>query len=83
MESAIPNHPKLPQVRSTLGRLYAERGSFEAAEPLLAGAYRTLADERGIGDAGTQAAVAALTQLYDAWGRSEDAEQYRALLAQP
>jgi non-specific serine/threonine protein kinase/serine/threonine-protein kinase len=61
-------------------RALAALGRHTEAETFLLEVYEGLRDLRGADHDSTQAAVTALIELYESWGKPEKAAQYRALL---
>ena len=77
-EQAYPEGgPGVAGYQSFLGRVLAARRRFSGAEPLLIAAYDAHLEAYGAENQGTAAAAASLVDLYDAWGRPDDAARYR------
>ncbi|HLG14769.1 MAG TPA: serine/threonine-protein kinase [Blastocatellia bacterium] len=70
------------EAQSVLGGCLAALKRYDEAEPLLVESYATLKAKRGDRDRTTQQTLKRLISLYEAWGKSEKAAPYRALLAQ-
>jgi hypothetical protein len=64
-------------VRVWLARCLLEAGRLAEAEPLLLESYPVLADSLGTDYPDTVAARQALIKLYTAWGKPEQAAQFR------
>jgi non-specific serine/threonine protein kinase/serine/threonine-protein kinase len=77
--SLPPDHLKITGAESMLGAVRTAQGRFEEAEALVVGGYEKMvrqkerAPERRRG-------LETVIQLYEAWGRPEEAARYRALL---
>jgi len=76
-----PDHDTVVQVQGALGASLTALGHFEEAEPLLLQHHETLTASKGADHADTHAAIEHLITLYTAWGRSDQAASYRAVLA--
>lgn len=63
-----------------LGDCLAKEGRFEEAEPLAVQGYETIAAAFPPEHRRTRAALQHVIDMYDAWGRTADAERYRALM---
>ena len=63
-----------------LASLYVESKRFDDAETLLLGAHSSAARAGGEQDATAQDVVKQLAKLYDAWGRPDKADAWRAKL---
>ncbi len=66
--------------RSVLGACLLSQTRFASAEPLLLGGYEDLKDSTAAGAKRIRESVERLINLYDAWGRPEQAGSYRELL---
>ena len=75
-------HPNLLVTRSFMGRCLTLQGRYAEAEALLLSVYPLLQERLGPSHRRTQGTVAALVELYEAWGRPDKAAECRALLAQ-
>jgi len=60
-----------------LGRLLVKQRKFSEAEPLLIASYDANLEAHGADNPGTAAAASSLVELYEAWGRLNDADRYR------
>ncbi len=69
--------PGVAGYQSFLGGLLVRQRDFSAAEPLLVAAYDANLGAYGADNPGTAAAAASLVELYETWGRSEDAARFR------
>lgn len=79
LKSLKPDHWLIHQSRSDLGACLIKLKRYpEAEEQLLAG-YAGLKAGRGAQHAQTQRAVGRLIELYEAWGKPQIADSYRAL----
>ncbi len=58
-------------------------GRYAEAEGLVLDSYRILREVKGDGDANTRAALQRVIDLYEAWGREDEAAAYRAALVPP
>jgi tetratricopeptide (TPR) repeat protein len=63
--------------RLPLGNLLAEQRRFADAEPMVLSAYETFLATDGPEGPRTADAAAWLVKLYDAWGRTSEADRYR------
>jgi serine/threonine-protein kinase len=68
------------KTRSVLGCCYARLGRFEEAEPLLLESYPWIRDDRGPGHKRTVQACERIIELYELWGKPEQAARWRAEL---
>lgn len=75
-----PDHWRRATADSILAACLTGRGRFDEAEELLLASYPIVRDETGEASSYTQEIVARLVSLYEAWGRSDQASRYRALL---
>lgn len=64
-----------------LGRLMGLKQDFADAETLLKEAHATLVDVSDSDDELMQTALQYLIDMYDAWGKTDEADEYRAQLA--
>jgi serine/threonine protein kinase len=69
--------PGLARFQFTLGQLLATEERYAEAEPLLLDAYMAHLEAFGGEDQRTAGGAEALVQLYDAWGRPDEADRYR------
>ncbi len=65
--------------KRTWGRALAELGRFEEAEVQLVAAHELQEAELGAEHAHTRRSTQALVDLYESWGRAEEAARWRAL----
>jgi serine/threonine protein kinase/tetratricopeptide (TPR) repeat protein len=79
------DHPRLFQAMTMLARLYQAGKKFEKAEDLLRSACRSLESEPRAVLAGSRERLEEihqqLVQLYDAWGKKDEAARWRKNLA--
>jgi serine/threonine-protein kinase len=68
------------KTRSVLGCCYARLGRFEEAEPLLLNSYPWIRDDRGVGHKRTVQACERIIELYELWGKPDEAARWRAEL---
>jgi len=61
-----------------LGLLYASQNQYEQAEPLLLKAYEGREKRLSAGHTAALDSLDRLIKLYEAWGKTEQAEQWRA-----
>ncbi len=73
-------HWRIAHAESVHGACLAGLGRYAEAEPLLLGAYPALKETRGEEALETGEALGRLVDLYQAWGKAEEAARYRALL---
>ncbi len=73
-------HWRTAVYRGHLGAQLAAAARFDEAEPLLISAWETVSASQGEGSRRTQAIIRELVELYDAWGRPDDAAFWRAKL---
>jgi serine/threonine-protein kinase len=73
-----PEHRTTTEAKRLLGYCLGELERFAEAEDWLVQSYQAM---RAAGDARTMSALENLVSLYDAWGKPEQAETYRSLLA--
>jgi hypothetical protein len=66
------------QAESRLGDCLAALGRYEEAEPLLVGSYETLTTAEGVPPREPRAALEYLVQMYEAWGKPEQAAAWSA-----
>jgi tetratricopeptide (TPR) repeat protein len=62
------------------GSCLADLGRYEDAEAYLLGAYQNLVNTTGAADVRTIYALNHVVELYEAWGKPEEAARYRRLL---
>jgi serine/threonine-protein kinase len=78
-----PAHPRMGVVSFHLGSTLAELARYAEAEPFLLAAYPILRDTRGPTDRFTTGTAGLLASIYEAWGKPDKAEPYRALEKNP
>ena len=78
-EKLAPNHWALAETRSILGEALTGQRKFDEAETLLLPAYERLKNEQAASAFRKQAARARIERLYQAWGKPEKAQAFRAL----
>jgi tetratricopeptide (TPR) repeat protein len=71
-------HPSVPTGLARLGMFIWKQGRFEEAEQVLQEGYQLCDSLRGPGDACMETARQSLAALYEAWGRPDSADAYRA-----
>ncbi len=71
-------HWRINVAESLLGDCRLRTGRYAEAEPLLLESYRALKSRRGERAVITQATLDRLVDLYQAWGRPEEAAKFRA-----
>jgi tetratricopeptide (TPR) repeat protein len=76
-----PNHWHIAYARTVLGACLVAPGQFQEAEPLLLDGYDALQTARGAKDRDVQKTLRRLVSLYEAWGRSDRAAEWSAVLA--
>ena len=80
-EKKLPDgHIYISETASALGDCLANLKMFDAAESLLLASYEVLKAKRGEQDYLTQQTVQRILKLYESWNKTQEAEQYRALL---
>jgi eukaryotic-like serine/threonine-protein kinase len=67
------NHQELAHNQSRLGAVLVAQGRYAEAEPLLLRSHRTLEVQLGAEHARAHQAALRVVELYEAWGRPEDA----------
>jgi serine/threonine protein kinase/tetratricopeptide (TPR) repeat protein len=79
----LPEHEEwwAAEAENTLGCCLTALQHFDQAEPLLLESYQALSAARGESYRGTRAALERLVNLYETWGRPEQASAWRAKLA--
>ena len=68
----------LADAEGVLGMYLLDLGCFEEAESILIKSYRIISEVKGDQAIHTRNAASRLVELYEAWGREEEAEKYRA-----
>ena len=71
-------HWKAAKTRSILGAALSGLGRYEEAEPLLLESFPDILADRGPDHRRTREAARRIIDLYEAWGRAEAAEEWRA-----
>ncbi len=74
-----PDHWLIAEARSQLGSCLLLQSRFEEAEVRVLEGYRALFEKLGAEHQRTRDALERVVELYEAWGRSEQAVEYRAL----
>jgi serine/threonine protein kinase/Tfp pilus assembly protein PilF len=74
------DHWRNAHARTVLGSCLAARGQFQEAEPLLLDGCDALQAARGAKDRNVQKTLRRLISLYEAWGRSDRAAEWSAVL---
>ncbi len=82
-QSLNPNDWRIARTADLLGEALMEMQHYEEAEEALKSSFSLLLTLRGEQDAQTQQVLGHLIALYDAWGRPEQADLYRAQLTPP
>lgn len=76
------NHWRTAWARTLRGAALSRQGQFEEAEPLVVASYQVLRSDSGARQAYVQDALEHVIELYEAWGRPEEADSYRLLAGQ-
>jgi tetratricopeptide (TPR) repeat protein len=71
---------QISTTRLLLGACLQEQKRYREAEPLMLEAFPIIKDNFGLGHPRTQAAVKRLVSFYEAWGKPDQAAQYKGLL---
>ncbi len=71
-------HWQIAEAQSLLGACFGAQRKFERAEELLLQSLDVLRESRGPSDEHTRTAMRRLGELYEAWGRPQEAAKYRA-----
>jgi tetratricopeptide (TPR) repeat protein len=80
MDRSLPEgNWRTGEVRSLIGVSMTETGRFAEAEAQLAEGYDIIVADRGTEDPRSKTAAGRLVELYERWGRPQQAEQYRDL----
>ncbi len=74
------DHWQIANANSLLGGCLSKSGRYDEAERLLVESYHALKKQFGASHRRTVAALKRVIELYDAWGKPDKAEEYRALL---
>jgi serine/threonine protein kinase/Tfp pilus assembly protein PilF len=84
IEILLHNFPekswRVATTKLLLGESLKGQKRYAEAEPLMLEAYPIIKESFGADHPRTQAAVKGLADLYEAWGKQDQAEQYRGLL---
>lgn len=72
---------RLDLARNALGRCLALAGRYDEAEPLLVSSWESARRRPGLDRADRRLFLRRLVALYGAWGRPEEADRYRRLMA--
>jgi len=75
------DHPFIAVARAGYGDCLADNGRHAEAERQLLAAFSTVQTELGNAHAATRRLAEKLVRLYEAWGRTDEAEKYRNLRA--
>ncbi len=75
-----PRHDLLGVAKGVYGDFLTRLGRYDEAERELLEGYNSLRESQGPKDGRTLKVVQSLVELYDAWGRSVQAGEYRAML---
>ena len=79
-KTLAPDHWMVAESRSNYGACLTKLGRFREAEEHLLAAYSGLKTALGDNHERTQKAANSLSELYDAWGKQDEAARYRASL---
>ncbi|MEP0547361.1 MAG: serine/threonine-protein kinase [Rhodothermales bacterium] len=81
LRGALPaGHQTIAHNEGRFGLLLLEQGRFAEAEPLLLASFEGIGTARGADHPDTREAARRLIELYEAAGRPDDADRYRAEL---
>jgi tetratricopeptide (TPR) repeat protein len=80
LEGLGPEHPDLAMYRSQLGSILTQLKRYDEAEQSLFAAYQVLEPQLAKGSRDSLLCARRLADLYDAWGKPEQAATYRALV---
>jgi Tetratricopeptide repeat len=72
------SHPDVALTQTRLASMYQALGRYEDAERLLLPAYRAYQATLGETHEITQGIIKQLVELYDAWGKRDSVEEWRA-----
>ena len=78
LESQLPEHWLLGEVRLRLGECLVETGEYEEAEQLIVSGIEILAARRGNDHELTREARTAAASLYETWSKPEKAAAFRS-----
>lgn len=76
-------HWQIGSAQSFLGATLVGQGRYEEAEPILLAGYETLMNDPETNPQRKREVVERLVELYDGWGRGEDAAHWRRRLPGP
>jgi serine/threonine protein kinase/tetratricopeptide (TPR) repeat protein len=76
-----PGHWRIAEANAALGQSLLRARRFPEAETLLRQGYEGLSASKEAGPDETRAALNNLIQLYESWGRRDDAARYKSLSA--
>jgi serine/threonine-protein kinase len=76
-ESLPAQHYWVAVANSSLGECLAIQKRYAEAEPLLLGSYEALRSSQGAANPRTKSALQRLVALYESWGRSQTADEFR------
>ncbi len=82
-ESLPADHPLTAEAGSLLGASLVAQSRFAEAEPVLIASYETLSERYGNSHRATTATAQRLVDLYESWGRPDEARRYHAILTEP
>lgn len=82
LQRAGANPSSIARTETLLGSYHGASGRHEQAEALLLSSYRRLKELRGAEDERTVDAARRTAELYDAWGRNDDAAAWQAAAQQ-
>jgi serine/threonine-protein kinase len=71
------DHWRVANAQATLGLCLLNQKDYAEAERILLASHATLEAQRGANDPDTRRVRAWLVRLYDAWGRTADADRFR------
>ena len=74
-----PKNPLVIRTEITLADALRGQGKYAEAEPMLLNAYHTFEAGTGFGRSGREYSLASLIRLYEAQGKTAEAEKFRAL----
>ncbi|MFH1418485.1 MAG: serine/threonine-protein kinase [Planctomycetota bacterium] len=81
-ETLSEGHWMIANAESLLGGCLADQGRFEEAEPLLTGSHAAIKADSGFRHRRWVEAIERTTRMYEAWGRPEQAAEFRQMLKQ-
>ena len=79
LQTFPPGHWQVATTESLLGECLTRMGRYASAEPLLVNSYGIISREFGAQHGRARVALRRVIELYDAWGETEKAAEYRAL----